>query len=111
MISLLQVVGQSMEPFCQAGDFVLSNRVSYLFSRPKIGQAVVVRDPSYPKRLLLKRIAAIQEKDGGVYYWLKGDNKKASYDSRLFGWIGQKALLGPAKVIHRTSSFGGDILV
>ncbi len=88
-----------MEPFCQEGDFVLVNRMSYLFSRPKVGQSVVLKDPRDPSRHLIKRITAVRDS----FLWVEGDNKERSTDSRNFGWVSVKALLGQAKVIHKTA--------
>lgn len=87
-----------MDPFCQEGDFVLVNRMSYLFSRPKVGQLVVLKDPRDSSCLILKRITATKDS----FLWVEGDNKKQSTDSRDFGWVSAKALVGQAKVIHKT---------
>ena len=48
MLSFLKVKERSMEPFCREGDFVLANRMSYLFSAPKIGHIVMLRHPFDP---------------------------------------------------------------
>ena len=106
MFSYFVVKEQSMEPFCQEGDFVLVNRMSYLFSCPKVGHVVVLKDPRDSSRHILKRITTI--KDSSV--WVEGDNKKRSTDSRDFGWVSVKALLGQAKVIHKTSLLGHSIM-
>ena len=94
------------EPFCQEGDFVLVNRMSYLFCRPKVGQLVVLKDPKDPSRLILKRITAFKDS----FAWVEGDNRERSTDSRSFGWVSAKALLGQAKVIHRTSLLDRSIM-
>src|SRR3989338_1600365 len=106
MFSYFVVKEQSMEPFCQEGDFVLVNRMSYLFSRPKVGHIVVLKDPRDFPRHIVKRIGAVK----GSFVWVEGDNKERSIDSRRFGWVGAKALLGRAKVIHRTALLGRSII-
>lgn len=106
MFSYFMVKEQSMEPFCQEGDFVLVNRMSYLFSHPKIGQLVALKDPRDFSRNILKRIIAIRNS----FAWVEGDNKEKSTDSRDFGWVSAKALLGQAKVIHMTSLLDRSIM-
>ena len=94
-----------MEPFCQEWDFVLVNRMSYLFSRPRVGQLVVLKDLR-DTRHIVKRITALKDS----FVWVEGDNKEKSRDSRDFGWVSVKALLGQAKVIHKTALLGRSIM-
>ena len=89
---LFQVEGQSMEPFCREGDFIFVNK----FLDLKEGDIAVMRHP-LTSRFLLKRI--IKKRDES--YWIEGDNKLASFDSRLFGWVNKDSILGVAKVIHK----------
>jgi nickel-type superoxide dismutase maturation protease len=96
---------QSMEPFCQEGDFVVVNRMSYLFSRPKVGQLVVLKDPRDSRRIV-KRIGVVKDS----FVWVEGDNREKSTDSRNFGWVSVKALLGQAKVIHKTALLDRSIM-
>lgn len=86
-----------MEPFCKEGDFVLVNKMSYLFFRPKVGHIVVLRDPRDSFRLILKRITAIKDS----LLWVEGDNKGRSTDSRDFGWVEQWLILGKALIIGK----------
>jgi signal peptidase I len=78
-----------MSPTLQDGQVVLVNRLTYLFSKPKLGDIVACRDPR-DGRVLIKRITNIIR---GQYFVL-GDNKKGSTDSRKFGMIEKTALLG-----------------
>ena len=98
MISYFAVKEQSMEPSFKEGDFVMVDRMSYLFSRPKVGHVVIARHPQKPDMLLLKRIV---EESRGMYF-IKGDNSLASTDSRHFGWLKKDLVIG--KVIHKTGS-------
>lgn len=92
------VEGDSMEPSYSAGERVVVNRLAYLRRPPATGDVVVVRDPEQRGRLLLKRIAdpppgaAIER---GRYYVL-GDNAAASRDSRAFGPVKRRAVIGRA---------------
>ena len=106
MFSYFLVKEQSMEPSCQEGDFVLVNKMSYLFFRPKVGQLVVLKDPRDSSRLVLKRITAAKNS----FLWVEGDNKEKSRDSRHFGWVSSKSLLGQAKVIHKTALLDRSIM-
>lgn len=106
MFSYFIVKERSMEPFCTEGDFALVSRMSYFFSHPKVGQLVVLRDPTDPSRYIIKRITATE----GSFLWVEGDNKERSTDSRDFGWVGANALLGQVKVIHRTALLDRSIM-
>ena len=86
-----QVEGESMTPAFSPGERVLVNKAAYLFSRPRPGDLVVVRDPRQPARLLLKRI----DRPAGDGGWLVlGDNPPASTDSRAFGPVGREQIVG-----------------
>lgn len=93
MFSYFVVRGQSMEPFVKERDFVF---VLNVFFRPKRGDLVVLKDPQ-KSLLLVKRIGKIQ----GDMCWIEGDNTEASRDSRQFGWVPRKSIVGKAYVIHR----------
>jgi nickel-type superoxide dismutase maturation protease len=88
-----RITGLSMTPVLKNGDFVLVNRLAYFFKKPKKGDVIAVYDPR-DKKVLIKRIINIQNKK----YFIQGDNKKASTDSRKFGMIEKKSILG--KVIY-----------
>ncbi|MDP4007508.1 MAG: S26 family signal peptidase [bacterium] len=105
MLSYFQVREQSMEPAFYEGDFVLVERMSHLFLKPRVGQVVIVKDPRDKEKLLLKRI--VQEKGGK--YWVKGDNTSKSTDSRHFGWLEKGLFAG--KVIHRTGPLDRSIMI
>lgn len=81
-----------MQPSLNHGDTVLVNRLSYLFKSPKIGDAVAIYDPRDGK-VLIKRISKIDNKK----FFVVGDNKKFSTDSRVFGWIEKKDIIGEAQ--------------
>lgn len=78
----------SMSPFLKTRDRVLVIR----FLKPKIGDVVVFK---FNKRYYIKRVAQIKDNE----YFVTGDNKKESVDSRRFGWIDKKDIIG--KVIYK----------
>jgi len=71
-----------MLPTLKPGDTVLVWR----FGKPKVGDIVVAN----PKGLIIKRVEKI--KDG--QFFLVGDNSSKSTDSRQFGWVDRKQILG-----------------
>lgn len=76
-----------MLPTLNAGSTVLVYK--YFFSKPKTGDIVAVRDPRDGKTII-KRIIKIENNR----YFVKGDNKKASTDSRNFGLIDKDNIIG-----------------
>lgn len=90
------VDGPSMEPSYHAGDRLLVNRWAYIRSVPQPGDVVVLRDPEYPSRHLIKRVATAPgdaPRDLAEFYVL-GDNAAMSRDSRHFGAIPRAAIIG-----------------
>lgn len=79
-----------MEPAYSSGDRLLVLRTGKLKKR----NVVVLRDPR-TSRLILKRIERIEVER----YFVSGDNPSESTDSRAFGPVAKKDILG--KVILR----------
>lgn len=75
-----------MIPTLKENDVVLVNRLSYFLSRPKIGDLIILKQRQY----IIKRIKKIKNDK----YFVVGDNKKESTDSRKFGWISKKKIVG-----------------
>lgn len=84
-----KVTGTSMLPAFRDGDIVLVNRLAYVFNKPQIGDVVAVKDPR-DKKVLIKRIEKIVNRS----YFVIGDNKLHSTDSREFGMIGKNLIIG-----------------
>lgn len=81
-----------MEPELKNGKSVLVSGIIYWFKKPKIGDIVAVRKE---EKVFVKRITKIKEKE----YFLEGDNKQDSLDSREFGFILRENIIG--KVIYK----------
>ena len=77
-----------MEPALFTGDVVFASSLL----RVKQGDIAVLQDPQDSCRLLLKRILRLNSHG----YWVQGDNKEASYDSRSFGWVPRELFKGRA---------------
>lgn len=58
-LSVYRVVGRSMVPSYAAGDVLLVESVTFRLRRPRRFEVVVVRDPTDPGRLELKRLVGL----------------------------------------------------
>lgn len=92
LLQRFKILGHSMEPYLQNGDNILVSGLLYLFKKPKINDIVAF---SYREGVLIKRIILIKKER----YFLQGDNKNDSLDSRKIGLVSRKQILG--KVIHK----------
>ena len=88
-----KVTGQSMIPSLKPGDEILLDPYIYRQQLPQVGDIVVTTHPHQKKLAVVKRISAITE-DGS--YFLTGDNPAASTDSRDWGTIKLRDIIGKA---------------
>lgn len=91
-INKFLVKEKSMEPYLKEKDTVLAAK--YFFSKPKVEDVIIFRHPA-PPYLFIKRITKINKEK----VWVEGDNKIKSIDSREFGWIVKKDIIG--KVVKK----------
>ena len=87
---IFRIEGDSMHPTLKEGDLVLINPHAAL----AIGDIVVARHPFKKSINIIKRIAEILP---GERYILLSDNLDESSDSRSFGAIAAKDILGKAE--------------
>lgn len=83
---LAKVSGASMSPGLNQGDLVLIWRTH----KVKRNQVVIAQRPGNAKMLIIKRV--LSETITG--YWLQGDNKDYSDDSRIFGEVNKNLIVG-----------------
>ena len=96
------VRGSSMVPTFQDGDYLIVDEVSYHFSSPQRGDVIIFRYPLNPSQFFIKRIEGLPgETIGGVTltgneYYVLGDNRPASSDSRYWGPVKSNLIVGRA---------------
>lgn len=95
-IAKYQIEGNSMLPRFPSGTVVLINKLAFLFFQPKVNEVILVSHPR-TKRILIKRI--IMKKNDT--YFVQGDNFEQSTDSRDFGFITKKDILGKVVIALR----------
>jgi len=89
MLKLLKVTGNSLMPYYQEGDFVLTTKIPFLFKSLQRGDIIAFRHPAYGT--LIKRVERIDPNTGDVF--VLGTHPE-SIDSRHFGMIPRQDLLG-----------------
>lgn len=87
LLSRFKISGHSMKPTFSEDDSVLVSSIPLLFGKPKKGDVVVFEKYN---RLYIKRIKKIEDEK----YFLVGDNKKDSQDSRRFGFVNRNQIKG-----------------
>ncbi len=92
LLSRFKIVGHSMAPKLSENDSVLVSSIPFMLAKPKKGDVVVFEKYN---RLYIKRIGKIKDEK----YFLVGDNKKDSEDSRRFGSVERTQIRG--KVIYK----------
>lgn len=90
-----------MLPTLQPGDRLVVSR----HRRPRPGDLVAVRDPRQPARLLVKRVASID----GNRVDIRGDNPRASTDSRTFGPLPTADVVGIVVRRYAPASRAGPV--
>jgi signal peptidase I len=89
----------SMQPTLEPGDFILIDTWSYKNRKPKINDIVIFTTETF-QGVLVKRIQPwpTQQSNAEKYY-VMGDNRSESQDSRKFGGISLTQIKGQVKII------------
>lgn len=87
LLSRFKISGHSMKPTFSEEESVLVSSLPFLLVNPKKGDVVVFEKYN---RLYIKRIKKIKDEK----YFLTGDNKKDSQDSRRFGSVTRNQIKG-----------------
>ena len=135
-----KIKGSSMEPDFHDGEFLLTDKVTYRFGKPKRDDVIVFKAPPDDSDEFIKRIIGVPNdtiniQSGKVYlngnvinepylaqntytssgtfakenvpftipndfYFVMGDNREHSFDSRNFGLINKSKITGRAWVIY-----------
>lgn len=90
-IMRFKIEDRSMEPTFKPGDYVIVNKLSYIFGKPSKGDVIVLKHPVEKNSFIIKRISLITNSDK---YYVAGDNKSYSQDSRHFGPVGKELIAG-----------------
>jgi nickel-type superoxide dismutase maturation protease len=92
----VEVRGDSMRPTLEPGDWCLATAGG----RIGTGDMVVVRRPGGLE--VVKRITGAPGDNGLAFgeWFVEGDNAEASTDSRSFGPVARKAILGRVRLVY-----------
>ena len=101
VVRRVEVTGASMRPTLEPGDrlLVLAGR------RIRAGDLVALADPREPARTLVKRVGRVNEAGLTVL----GDDPGASTDSRSFGPVPRRTVLGRAVYRYAPGGRAGPI--
>ena len=91
--------------FDSNGTYVLVDKISFYFRKPKKNEIISLLNPFDKTVLLCKRVTGIEGEEKSLRngklvtipknnIWVEGDNKVDSFDSRIFGPINNKLING-----------------
>ena len=103
VVSITQVVGNSMHPTLKDGEILILNKLKYKITEVKRGDIISLKyaDTYISTNLKyddfdLKTLGYEKIPDG--YYFVLGDNRENSMDSREIGLIPKKDIIGKVSI-------------
>lgn len=100
------VSGASMEPTFDNGDYLFIDSLSYHFNKPQKNDVIIFRYPLSPSKFFIKRVIGLPKEtiefDGKEItlkegeYFVIGDNRQVSSDSRVWGPVPENLIVGRA---------------
>jgi signal peptidase I len=94
------VSGASMVPTFQDGDYLIVDELTYRFREPEAKEVIIFKYPKDPSKYFIKRVIGLPgETVNGTkldvdQYYVEGDNRDASSDSRSWGPLPRKLIVG-----------------
>lgn len=94
------VSGSSMVPTFENGDYLIVDEFSYHFGNPQKGDVIIFKWPKDTTKYFIKRVIGLpgDTVDGTVLskdqYFVEGDNRNASSDSRSWGPVTRNLIVG-----------------
>jgi signal peptidase I len=111
-VRIYSIPSGSMEPTLQVGDHIVVT--AYHSELPRRGDVVVFHSPVDPAELLVKRITGVagdlvEGRNGQLIvpagcYFVLGDNRANSFDSRQWGVLSRNLIVGRARLVLWSSS-------
>ena len=90
-----------MLPLLKPGDVLLINPSAYLVHKPQVNDLVLAKHPWQAEVVMVKRVQLVVE----GHYDLIGDNPEQSTDSRHFGPVADKDILGQVTCFFSKKTF------
>lgn len=98
-IQIYFIPSPSMQPTLEPGDVILVDTWAYRNQAPQLGDIIIFTSDAH-QGVLVKRIQPWPEGvESEEKYYVMGDNRKESLDSRYFGGIEQKQIQGKVELI------------
>ncbi|MBI2031530.1 MAG: S26 family signal peptidase [Candidatus Levybacteria bacterium] len=95
LLTKFKIKGHSMGTLLKENQSVLVSSLPFIFFKPRIRDVVIFK---FNNKFYIKRIM----KKKGDKYFLRGDNRRDSLDSKKIGWVDKKDIIG--KVIFKISN-------
>lgn len=100
----VRITGRSMEPTLREGDWTLFRYYPEGMTKRAleraIGKVVIVKRAVAPELLTVKRLTKVLD----TGYWVEGDNKEASTDSRHYLTLAPEEIVGLFVLRYRRGS-------